>query len=273
MLAILNGIAFCFILKNHHIIYNYLGDDIMPHSEYIKIVNNSDTAVLMVHGICSTPRHFDFLLPELSENISVYNILLDGHGKTVADFRKTSMKKWKTQVKNLLDTITKNYKQVYIVGYSMGTLLTMEIAEHYPQIKGMLLLNSPIKIFTKPIIFWRCTKFCFGKVNKHNLAEAATYKDIGITLEPWLFKYLLWIPRFIELLKLSPQCRNIAKNINIPVYALFGEKDELVSIKSTVCFDKNKNATVYKFKESGHCYYEPDFINTAKKCLNKMLSQ
>lgn len=243
----------------------------MKHCEHVKIVDGADTAVLMVHGICSTPRHFDFLIPEIPDNVSVYNMLLDGHGKGVADFRKTSMKKWKAQVKSVLDTLCKTHSKVYIVGYSLGTLLTLEQTENYPQIKGMLLLNSPLNIITKPIIFWRCTKFCFGKVNTANPAELATFNDIGIKLELWIFKYLLWLPRFIELLKFSPECRTYAQNINIPVYALFGEKDELVSIKSAKHFDLSKNAKIYKFKDSGHCYYEPEFLQCARNSLKEML--
>lgn len=243
----------------------------MIHNEYVRFVDNADTAVLMVHGICSTPRHFDFLIPEVGKGISVYNMLLDGHGKGVADFRRTSMKKWKAQVKAALNTLCKTHSKVYIVGYSLGTLLTLEQAGDYPQIKGMLLLNSPLNIITKPIIFWRCTKFCFGKVNPANPAELATFNDIGIQLEPWLFKYLLWIPQFISLLSFSPKCRTFAENLNIPVYTLFGEKDELVSLKSAKHFASNKNAKIYKFKSSGHCYYEPEFIACAKECFKEML--
>lgn len=243
----------------------------MPHKEYIRLVESGDKAVLMVHGICSTPRHFDFLVPEIGEDISIYNMRLDGHGKGVADFRKTSMKKWKTQVKDALDMLAKTHSKIYIVGYSLGTLLTLAEVQNYPQIQAVLLLNSPLNIAPKPVIFWRCTKFCFGKVNEKNPAELATFNDIGIKLEPWLFKYILWLPRFIELLKFSPKCRAFAENVSVPTYALFGEKDELVSIKSSSHFEKNQNAKVYKFKNSGHCYYESEFLGCAKKCLKEML--
>ena len=68
------------------------------HRTYARIVPGAGTAVLMVHGIVGTPRHFDWLIPEFDETWSVYNILLDGHGGSVDDFAETSMKKWKEQV-------------------------------------------------------------------------------------------------------------------------------------------------------------------------------
>lgn len=243
----------------------------MTHEEYIKSYDDADTAVLMVHGICSTPRHFDFLIPHIPQGISIYNIRLDGHGKTVADFRRTSMKKWKTQVKSALDMLSQKYENIYIVGYSMGTLLTMEQLKTHPKVKGMLLLNAPLNICTKPVIFWRCTKFCFGRINDKNPYELATFNDIGMALEPWLFKYYLWLPKFLALFRLSSDVRKIASDAKIPIYAFFGEKDELVSIKSARHFDVNTHAKVYKFKDSAHCYYEPDFVTQAQNCLKEML--
>ena len=66
----------------------------MDHRAYIRIVEDSDTAVLMIHGIAGSPAHFRDLIPVIPADWSVYNILLDGHGGTVSDFSRTSMKKW-----------------------------------------------------------------------------------------------------------------------------------------------------------------------------------
>ena len=41
------------------------------------------------------------LLSLVPDNISVYNVLLDGHGKGVKEFSKTSMKKWKKQIDDI----------------------------------------------------------------------------------------------------------------------------------------------------------------------------
>ena len=68
------------------------------HKEYKRIVENSPKALLFIHGILGTPNHFDPFMPLVPENLSVYNMLLDGHGKSVRDFTKTSMEKWENQV-------------------------------------------------------------------------------------------------------------------------------------------------------------------------------
>ena len=57
--------------------------------EYVRIVEGSEYAVLFVHGIVGTPRHFDFLIDVVPPNVSIYNMLLDGHGYGVRDFSRT----------------------------------------------------------------------------------------------------------------------------------------------------------------------------------------
>ena len=65
------------------------------HRSYIHQPEHARKAVLMIHGICSTPRHFDWLLPSFDDSWAVYNILLDGHGGSVQDFAHSSMEIWK----------------------------------------------------------------------------------------------------------------------------------------------------------------------------------
>ena len=70
----------------------------MEHKEYINIQEDATTAILYIHGIVGTPNHFNDFMPLIPKTFSVYNLLLDGHGKGVKDFSKTSMETWETQV-------------------------------------------------------------------------------------------------------------------------------------------------------------------------------
>ena len=63
----------------------------MNHDEYIREVDGAKTAVLMIHGIFGTPRHFDDIVNLAPKDWSVYNILLDGHGKGVREFSASSI--------------------------------------------------------------------------------------------------------------------------------------------------------------------------------------
>jgi len=60
----------------------------MKHSPYFRNRSNTETAVLLIHGILSTPRHFDFLIPHIPDEYDICSILLAGHGGSVQDFTK-----------------------------------------------------------------------------------------------------------------------------------------------------------------------------------------
>ena len=97
----------------------------MNHSEYIRVSEDNKTAILMIHGIAGTPDHFRDLVPLIPEGWSVYNILLEGHGKEVRDFGAASMKKWKAQVAARLEEIREKHDRIIIVTHSMGGLFAI----------------------------------------------------------------------------------------------------------------------------------------------------
>lgn len=245
----------------------------MKHTEYIRIVLGARTAVLMIHGICSTPRHFDFLLPLIPQDASVCNILLAGHGGDVKDFSRATMKDWKQQVQRHLEELSRTHEELIVVGYSLGTLLTLNFFENYPKVKGLLLLNTPLSIFLKPLMIPRSLRISFGKGNPNNMMERAMYEDLSIRLTPYLWRYLPWIPNFVSLIRLSFQCRKKAGRINVPCYALFSEKDEMVTVKSQNFFPAKDQVHCMLFENSSHCYYESEFKKQAAHCLDLLLKQ
>ena len=62
-------------------------------------------AILFVHGILGTPRHFAPFLPYVPASWSVCNLLLEGHGGSVRDFSHAAMAQWKQQVHAALDAL------------------------------------------------------------------------------------------------------------------------------------------------------------------------
>ena len=121
----------------------------MEHKEYIRIIPEADTAVLFVHGIVGTPNHFITQIPLVDlvpENWSVYNVLLDGHGKGVEDFSRTSMKKWKEQVWRIFEQLAEEHDRVIIAAHSMGTLFAMQLAILHPEkVPFLFLVAVPMR--------------------------------------------------------------------------------------------------------------------------------
>lgn len=243
----------------------------MNHKPYVRETENKDCAVLMIHGILSTPRHFDFLIPAIPQDISVYNILLDGHGGTVEDFSKTNMNLWRHQINSVLTDLCARYKKVIIVGFSMGTLLAIDAYKNHSGVCSLLLLNTPLKIFVNPKMNIWSLRICYGIEDKNNIHMVECKNDTSITLTRKMWKYIRWIPHGLSLIALSRKCRKITNDINIPCKAFFGKKDELVSIKSAQYLKNNENITVTVFDTAGHFFIEKKDKEKIKSSLSSLI--
>lgn len=244
----------------------------MEHKEYIRIIPGSRCAVLMIHGITGTPAHFQGLLPVIPEDWSVYNILLDGHGKTARDFGASSMKKWKTQVHNQLEKLSEEYDRVLLVGHSMGTLLSVDAAIHRPErVAGLFLLAVPSRPRVKAATvsaFWRINR---GNIQPDDKLALAISADTSIPPDKNLTHYVRWIPRLIELLR---ECRRVRKKLlrlDAPCQAFQSQADELVSIRSCKDLRGNPNIQTTILYDSGHFAYEPNDLQILQQSFRAML--
>ena len=105
-----------------------VGGEDVEHKEYVRINDYSKTAILFIHGIVGTPNHFNEFVSLVPESFSVYNLLLEGHGKGVKDFSNASMKKWEAQVDSVVKELSLTHEKIYIVAHSLGTLLAIDQA-------------------------------------------------------------------------------------------------------------------------------------------------
>lgn len=227
----------------------------MDHSQYIRIVPNSKNAVLMIHGIAGSPAHFRELLPAVPEDWSVYNILLEGHGKTAADFGAASMKKWKDQVANVLGQLLERHEKIVIVAHSMGTLFAIQSAVDYPgRIAALFLLAVPLRVRLTPETVTGGLRIALGKTEGHATATAMA-EDCSIRCDGPLYQYLSWTPRFLELLEEIRRVRELLPRLRVPCLAFQSEADELVSVEAARDLERNRRIRVTRLKDSGHFAY------------------
>lgn len=245
----------------------------MDHCEYIKIAESKKTAILMIHGILGTPRHFDAFLDVIPEDWSVFNILLDGHGKTVTDFSHTSMKKWKRQVLKIMSRLNKEYDEIVIMGHSMGTLLGIMASFAYPhKVKYMFLLNVPLHFYMHPVVMKNAFQILFMKGKRD--ASATNMKMAGsITTTRKLWKYIGWIPRYLELFQLIRQTRERLHLVQIPTYTFQSRHDELVLQKSNTYLDNHPIIENRILENSGHFGYASADMNLIKETMRKVIAE
>ena len=228
----------------------------MEHKEYKCIYPEARAAVLLVHGIVGTPNHFAEFVSRVPEGISVYNLLLDGHGGSVRDFSHTSMQKWEEQVKNAVDELCTTHSKIYIVAHSMGTLFAIDRAIENEKVKGLFLLAVPLKIAPKARMVSNLCKVYFDKIKPDDAVAQAAKRCYGIAQDKNPFHYVGWLPRYLELFAKAKKSRKRIQELQTPCWVYQSARDELVSGASVRWLEENKAIHIDKLPNSGHYYYE-----------------
>lgn len=243
----------------------------MKYTPYYRIKEGAETAALFIHGIVGTPMHFQELVPLIPEHWSVYNILLDGHGKNVEDFARTSMAKWEAQVSAQLDEILETHSKVLIVAHSMGTLFAINEAIRRPdQVKGLFLLAVPLTPRVLPSTAVNSVRIALNRVTPDS-AAADMENDCGVHLSPKLWKYLGWIPRFYELLVEAHRTKSKLEKITVPCRVFQSARDELVSGRSCGLLQVHPGIRVTPLPHSGHFCYKGDDLPLLQRHLQEMI--
>lgn len=253
------------------IIHKKVGDDV-EHKEYVRISDFSKIAVLFIHGIVGTPNHFNEFVSLVPASFSVYNLLLDGHGKSVKDFSKTSMKKWETQVASVVEELSLTHEKIYIVAHSLGTLLAIDQAIKNKKVYRLFLLAVPLHLSLKPKMVSNALKVYFDKIRPDDYEALAAKKCYGIEKDKNPFHYIGWIPRFLELFAKIRQTRQTVDLLKTTSLVYQSGNDEMVSRCSKKYFKNKPNILVNELKKSGHYYYDKDDFDFLITEFNKMLN-
>ncbi len=228
----------------------------MPHSPYFRDIEGADTVFLFIHGIMGTPAHFTNFVSLVPENVSVHNILLDGHGKSMRDFSNSSMRKWREQVRHEFTSLSKRYEKIYVIAHSMGTLFAFENSIIFKdKIPKMFLLASPLSTHVKPSYIPIYLKIAFRRYSKESELQRDVRMQCSIDLEPAPLKYIPWLPRYIELFKRIVKTNKFLSKVEVPCEIFQSKNDELVSLKSCKILNTHPLFTTHILEKSSHAAY------------------
>lgn len=97
--------------------------------------------MLLLHGFGDTPQTLGYLAGALNAaGYSVRAPLLPGHGRTVEEFARSRASEWMASAREEYDLMLGSYRQVGLVGLSMGGALAAIIAADAPKLSALVLL-------------------------------------------------------------------------------------------------------------------------------------
>lgn len=226
------------------------------HQPYSRDPEKADRAVLFIHGIVGSPSHFEDFYQRVPAGWSIRSILIDGHGGTVRQFSHSSMARWREQVSQVVDQLTARHSSILITGHSMGTLLAIEQALRKPeQVKGLFLLAVPLYARAKRAAVVQSVRTALDLDPRGDPRLEAARALYSIEPDRRIWRYLGYIPRYHELLKVMRNTREMIPRLTVPCRVLMSRHDEIVSPRSAGGLTLNPLVSLDWLEHSDHKYY------------------
>ena len=98
---------------------------------------------LLIHGFTGTPKEMRGLGKFLwQQGLTVAGIRLFGHGTTPKDMIRARWQDWFASVEDGYYLLKNNVKKVFLIGLSMGGVLSLTFASKYP-VSGIVAMSTP----------------------------------------------------------------------------------------------------------------------------------
>lgn len=233
--------------------------------------------VIFIHGILGHPDHFNNFYPLVNKDFAIRKILLSGHGKTVDDFARASMRDWKNEVESFIQEAENQYSSIYIVAHSMGTLFALQSIRNHKKIKGLFLLASPLYLWVRirPLLAqWRRIFFPMKADRTSKNIYDKPYHAHGVQFDKRFWKYIKWLPNYLALFREIRNTRDELVAIGhtpIPCIAFHSGHDELVHAKACKALEKF-GAEVILLPDSTHYLYDEKDLQILSKKFEDFLS-
>ena len=107
--------------------------------------------MLLLHGLTGSPYNFGPLARRLAdEGYEVAAPLLPGHGTSPERLRYTGWNDWLVAARRAFDRLAERHEAVFIVGFSMGSLLATVVAqERGLKVAGLVVIAVPLELDLK----------------------------------------------------------------------------------------------------------------------------
>ena len=175
-------------------------------------------AVLIIHGFVGSLYDNEYLMNYLQfyKKFAVFAKTLPGHyhGKY---YQKVEYSIWIKFVENSIqELINYGYKDIYVIGHSMGGILASYVTSKYKEIKKVVFLNAA---FT----------YLNFKQNKIDILTNRDYKDY---LEVFERIFHTSIPFFLEFTKLVKSYHDTVKSIEAQTLIMQSDKDQVIPLEN-----------------------------------------
>jgi pimeloyl-ACP methyl ester carboxylesterase len=242
----------------------------LPHGEDLQVHENgpaSAPSLVLLHGFAGSLRWWDAITPALTTRYHVVRIDLLGHGGSAKPGGGYSMEHQAQLVDEALARL--GVHRAVIVGHSMGGLVAAALARrHRALTAGIVMIDSPptARASTLPFLARLAFVPLIGPATRTLATDGMVASALASAFAPgfkvrrvyagdfWLMTYTSYVDSHREstgyLKRESLPAR--LKSLGVPLLALYGTRDQLVSPSSERDYESVPRAQVIAIPGSGH---------------------
>lgn len=176
-------------------------------------------AVLVIHGFSGSLYDNEILVNYLQtkKGFDAFAYTLPGHDRD--RFRNVKYTEWLKFLDERINYLKKcGYREIYVVGHSMGGVLASYLAVKHKEIKKLVLVSA-----------------AFNYIALEQLKDDLLMKNKGLKSDyDAVFHKIFRVPfkLVLEFIKFIKDYHEIIKKVKVPVLIIQGDKDEIVPNKT-----------------------------------------
>lgn len=218
---------------------------IMPGAEPYRLEGGSGVAFLICHGFEDSPlttRPLGEFLHEMGH--TAIGILLPGHGTRIEDLTRVRFYHWQDTLEQVFRDERSKYKKVFLVGFSMGGTLMLDLAGRYADTyrpAGIITIASPVffngffngrLILHQPMTMFTGVLRLFTSVLK---IEAKKKTRSVQRLNPWLgYDATYALDTLHSFKRALAGVRAVLPRITVPYCSIMAANDRTVSAENQI---------------------------------------
>ena len=219
---------------------NSILDDLSLYGKEFTL-GRGNAACLLIHGFgCGPIQHL-----ELAENLCKWGftargILLPGHCGNMGGLALNSHHDWLEKVASEYHQLKMEYKEVVVIGFSLGALLTLQLAIKYP-IERIILMGTPMFMIREYLPIQSLIRVCKNFIKRVKTWKRRCYMEsegyTGYLLQPvdthFSLQALYGIAEIIKAVDLR------LKDVKSPAMVIHSKKDLIAAPASAKYVMKN----------------------------------
>lgn len=208
-----------------------------------------ERGVLLIHGFTGSTRELDPLARYLhQQGLTVHAPLLKGHGTTPEEMSRTTwVDWWASALKGYQLLKEKGCRQLVVIGFSMGGLLALKLAQ-YQQVNGIVSLCTPLVVRDPRLGLARYVSGVWPYVKRRRRKPAHIERHL------YLYEQTP-VACVASLQALMENVRLMLPVIKAPILVIQAERDETVHpLSAQLLYQQvaSQDKTLRFFSRSGH---------------------